>query len=83
MTFSPFADLSTRFQLPGSTVAQLVPDALAAARDPDKTLLDCPCFYAFDRHSEACRAVWEWAFSCHRERREMPLITLRENARAA
>jgi hypothetical protein len=83
MAFSPFADLSTRFQLPGSTVAQLVPDALAAARDPDKTLLDCPWNYAFDRHSKACRVAWRVAFRWQREYGEIPLFRIREDGWAA
>ena len=72
-----------RLNLPGSTLAHDLADAAEAARDPRKTLLDCPWNYCGDsRYFRARRAAWRVAFRLQRERGEVPFITYIERKAA-
>lgn len=75
--------ISRRLSLPGSTQAQDIPDAAEAARDPSKTLLDCPWNHCGrDRYFRARRVAWRVAFRSERMRLELCLTPLTERRAA-
>jgi hypothetical protein len=69
-----------RLALPGSTLAQLLADAANAARDPGKSVRDCPVEFPTDRFSKASMVAWRVAFRLTREHREILFITIERKA---
>jgi hypothetical protein len=70
-----------RLQLPGSTIAQDIADAIEAARDLNMSLLDCPWnHHGHSRYFRARRVVWRVAFRLTRQHREVPFITIERRA---
>jgi hypothetical protein len=72
-----------RLNLPGSTLAQDLADAAEAARDPRKTLRNCPWNHCGDsRYFRARHVAWRVAFRLQRERGEVPFIAYIERRAA-
>jgi hypothetical protein len=71
-------DIWLRLPLPGSEITAQIIDAARTARDPAKTLLDCPWNHATDSFSKACRVAWRVAFRIQREQQVIPFITVTE-----
>ena len=69
-----------RLALPGSTLAQLLADAIAAAGNAEKSVRDCPVQFPTDRYSKACMVAWRVAFRLTREHREVAFITVERRA---
>ena len=76
MIFPKILDVWRGLALPDSTLAELLADARAAARDDSKTATDCPFHYVTDSFSKACKIAWRVAFRFERERRQLLLFTL-------
>jgi hypothetical protein len=76
-------DIWRRLPLPGSALTAQIVDAARAARDPGKTLLDCPWNHDTDTFSKACRVAWRVSFRIQREQGGIPFITIPTERRAA
>jgi hypothetical protein len=75
---SEITALWRRLDLPDPCLSREIVDGMRAAKDPRKTLLDCPWNYPTDRYSRACHVAWCVSFRLTRKRGEVPFITLTE-----
>jgi hypothetical protein len=62
--------------LPHCWLSEQVVDAMRVARNPRKSLLDCPWNEFNDTHSRKLRVTWRIAFRAAREKGEVPFITV-------
>jgi hypothetical protein len=80
---SEITKIWSRLDLPDPDLSREIVAGMRAAKDPQKSLLDCEWNHCGrDRHSRACRVAWRVAFRLTRERGEVPFITMDERRAA-